>query len=283
MFILNKKSLSLVNRKISQINGQLIKGLQNNKGSIVLINSFPKSGTHLLYQLFENMLNIKSYHTFIASMPSFTQIERTKKKTLQMINAMVDGELARAHLFYDPAFEKSLAIKNLVHFFIYRDPRDIVISEANYFYDMNPFNRYHYYFKKYPKLSDRIMFSIKGNAYHKTAIHYPNIALRFNKYKSWMSTNSVYCVKYENLVGKNKYNEIKKIMLHYLEHSNENVSIDDLVKNAISNIDPKKSHTFREGGTQKWKQYFNQEHKKVFKKISGELLIDLEYETDMNW
>ena len=108
MFILNKKSLSLVNRKISQINGQLIKGLQNNKGSIVLINSFPKSGTHLLYQLFENMLNIKSYHTFIASMPSFTQIERTKKKTLQMINAMVDGELARAHLFYDPAFEKSL-------------------------------------------------------------------------------------------------------------------------------------------------------------------------------
>ena len=46
--------------------------------------------------------------------------------------------------------------------FIYRDPRDIVISEANYLYDMNKFHSLHKFFKNKHKLKDRIKLAIEG-------------------------------------------------------------------------------------------------------------------------
>ena len=274
---------SLLKRKFQQILGQIIKPFKVINGNPVLINSFPKSGTHLLYQLFENLPNLKKYNTFVASMPSVTQIQKSEIKTVNLINSIVRGELVRSHLFYKPVYDKILNEKQIVHFFIYRDPRDVVISEANYLYDMNKWHRLHKYYKKYPNLDDRIMFSIKGNAFHKTPITYPNVVKRFEKYKGWLSSPHAYPVRYEDLAGKNRYEVIKIMMSHYLKISNEDLDVNTLVEKAISNINPRKSHTFREGGIQKWKKYFNEEHKEVFKNISGELLIELGYEEDLNW
>ena len=46
---------SQILRKIRQIRLKLLKKVHhNNDKPAILINSFPKSGTHLLYQLFEN-------------------------------------------------------------------------------------------------------------------------------------------------------------------------------------------------------------------------------------
>lgn len=276
-----KKSLFF--RKVNQIYSQKIK---KDVGDYfpVLINSFPKSGTHLLFQLFEKNSNrIKDYKTFIASMPSISQKERSRLKTIKLINSIVAGELVRAHLFYHSDIENILFNKKIIHYFIYRDPRDVVISEANYLYDMNKWHRLHKYFKKFPNLDDRIMFSIKGNSFYKTYIKYPNIVERFNKYKGWLTSKNVYSIKYENLVGANRDDEICKIMNYYIHQLSEELYLDDLVSKAIANLDPSKSHTFREGGTQKWKKYFNEEHKELFKEIGGQLLIDLNYEKDLNW
>jgi len=270
-------------RKLEQAFFQIIKKDVDNY-SPILINSFPKSGTHLLHQIFEYSLPcIKNYNTFIASMPSITQLEIGKRKTINMINATVNGELVRAHIFYDSAYEDLLVKKKIVHFFIYRDPRDIAISEANYLFDMNKWHRLHKFFKKFSSLDDRIMLSIKGNDFYKTPVEYPNIVLRFKRYKNWLSSKNVYSVKYENLIGVKRDVEIEKIMHYYIQKTGEELNVDKMVSKAISNIDPTKSHTFREGGTKKWKKYFNEEHKEVFKEIGSDLLIELGYEKDLNW
>ena len=274
---------SLLIRKVNQTCHQLIKknvGI----GTPILINSFPKSGTHLLHQIFlNNPPHLSDYNTFIASMPSFAQMERSRNKTLKMVNNIIGGESIRAHLFYNSDVGSLLNKKKVIHYFIYRDPRDVVISEANYLYDMNKWHRLHKYFKKFPSLDDRIMFSIQGNEFYKTPVEYPNVVMRFKRYKDWLSSNNVYSVKYEDLVGKKRDVEIEKIMHYYIQKSNQDLNVDEMITKAISNIDPTKSHTFREGGTQKWKKYFNDEHSKVFKIVGGELLIELGYEEDLNW
>lgn len=256
----------------------------SNSRNPILINSFPKSGTHLLYQIIKWIPEHQDFKYFIASMPSLTQKERSINNIISKIDSIEPGEILRAHLFYNLIFVKHLDAKNIIHLLIYRDPRDVVISEANYLYDMNPFHRLHKYFKRFPDLSDRIMFSILGNDFCQTSVNYENIYNRFNRYKGWLECDSVFTVKYEDLVRTDREQVIKNIMSYYIKNSGRtNLDLNDLVSHAIENINPNKSHTFREGGTNKWKKYFNGEHKRVFKEIAGELLIELGYEKDFNW
>lgn len=276
--------MNLVVRKLQQKYLQAIKRIdfRSCPEGAVFLNSFPKSGTHLLYQIFENLPNIKNYYTFIASMPSFPHVEVRKNKIVKKINNIVNCELVRAHLFFDNEFVKLLKEKNTVLFFIYRDPRDVVISEANYLYDMNKFHSLHKFYKNLHNIDDRIMFSIMGNQFINTKYHYYNIYDRFNKYKGWLNDKNVFSIKYEDLVGESSKEKVKQIISYYAKQIN-NQDIENLFSIAISSINPQKSHTFREGGTNKWKKYFNKEHKKVFKEIAGDLLIELGYEKNFDW
>ena len=43
------------------------------------------------------------------------------------------------------------------------------------------------------------------------------------------------------------------------------------------------TQTFRKGVAGEWKTHFKEAHKRVFKEIAGQLLIDLGYEKDFNW
>jgi hypothetical protein len=51
----------------------------------------------------------------------------------------------------------------------------------------------------------------------------------------------------------------------------------------IDAIQPKKSHTFRSGRTGGWVNHFSEEHKKLFKEITGDLLVRLGYEENNDW
>lgn len=48
-------------------------------------------------------------------------------------------------------------------------------------------------------------------------------------------------------------------------------------------IQPKKSRTFRSGKTGDWREHFTEEHKELFKDVTGDLLVRLGYEKDNDW
>ena len=50
-----------------------------------------------------------------------------------------------------------------------------------------------------------------------------------------------------------------------------------------ASIEPGRSPTFRSGKTGEWVKYFTPEHRRLFKDVSGDLLIALGYEKDTNW
>ena len=48
-------------------------------------------------------------------------------------------------------------------------------------------------------------------------------------------------------------------------------------------INPQRSPTFRRGKIGSWRDHFTAEHKRTFKEVAGDLLIQLGYEQDFDW
>ncbi len=251
--------------------------------SPVICNSFPKSGTNLLLQVLQCLPNVKDWGLFLASMPSITYQERSAKKLSKKINSISAGELVGAHIFYSDGIKNTINDRNIIHYFIYRDLRDVVISEAHYLTDMNRWHRLHKYYKALLSMEDRISFSITGAMANHFPYNYPNIAERFNRYKKWLDEPDVFTVKYEDLNSDNVESVVRNIIRFYIQKSNKEINEDEFVKKALMNINPEHSHTFRTGKSGNWKHIFTESHKDLMKKMAGNLLIELGYEKDLNW
>ena len=244
----------------------------------VLVNSFPKSGTHLLVQIVEAIPGAVNYGTFIASMMSSMIFrERPVKKHIKVLKLIVPNEIVSAHLFYLPDYEKILNSMNCVHFFIYRDLRDVVISEVHYLTFMNRWHRLHPYYKKLPDLNTRISLAINGFENEEIGIDYPNIAKRFKRYSGWLESENVCAIKFEDLVGKKRRETIERMMVFYQSHLYQKVDISELVEKAIANINPQESHTFRKGEVNQWQSVFNEDHNQQFERVAGDLLREIGY------
>ncbi|OQY35937.1 MAG: hypothetical protein B6I38_00830 [Anaerolineaceae bacterium 4572_5.1] len=249
----------------------------------VLANSFPKSGTHLLLQIVEAFPKVVNYGTFIASMPSVTFKERSRKAHLRLLSSIVPGEVIPAHLFYQSDHERLLSEKNCVHFFIYRDPRDVVVSEAHYLAKMNRWHRMHPYFKSLNNLNEQISMSILGVNQSHFPYDYPDVAKRFSRYNKWFQSSKVFTIRYEDLISPGRRKFLREMVIFYAERSSVNVEIESVVAAMERNITPEKSHTFRQGGAGAWKTAFTDDHKLQMKQVAGNLLIELGYERDKYW
>jgi hypothetical protein len=250
----------------------------------ILVNSFPKSGTHLLLQILQGLPNSKNYGTFIASMPSLTYRERSEKRHLSLIQRLVPGEVCPAHLFYSEPAANALAQKDCVHFFIFRDLRDVVVSEAHYLYSMNRWHRLHKYFGSLKTIEERISASISGINGPEFPYDYPDIGTRFERYKAWLSAEDVMAIKFEDLIAPQRTSWIRKMVLFWKERQAlDEATVDDITNQLEIGIDPEQSHTFRTGKVGGWKTVFNDEHKTQFKTVAGALLIELGYEKNLDW
>ncbi len=248
-----------------------------------IANSFPKSGTHLLLQILEAFPGTKNYGTFLASMPSVTFRERSAARTLGPIRRIAPGELVSAHLFYSSDYADALARKNTAHFFIYRDPRDVVVSEAHYLTKMNRWHRLHRFFRSLPSIESQIAFSITGATEEGFPYDYPNVARRFHRYHEWINHPDVFAIRFEELRGEGREDIVRRIVEFYLARSKRKGDVETWTKAALDSIQPSRSHTFRSGKAGSWCEAFNDEHRRLMKECAGQLLIELGYEEDMNW
>jgi len=231
-----------------------------------LIISIPKCGTHLL------------------------------QKCIQLItqNEIIPRY---SHLKYSKENEYNLRGFNK-KFFIYRDPRDQLISLIYHAkkrvesYENNPklFETIKS-FLEYKNLSlEEIIPKLinEGSSYydHYGIIDKPTMGILefYNSYLPWKNIDNVCTVKFENLIGSQgggndnlQKNEIQKIANHLKINLNEN-EIKQIATNLFGN-----TNTFRQGKINSWKNYFKQQDKESFKKNAGNLLINLGYEKDLNW
>ncbi len=245
----------------------------------VAIISIPKSGTHLLAK----MLNL---FPRLYRCPNFKHVQRepTNELLKQELAKMKQGQFVTTHLLPLERINNILVEFDLKKIFIYRDPRDIAVSEMFYitYKSANlpqPLPG-HEYFKALPDDAERLKQIIIGT---KTGRF--NIAEWLNLYESWFAKKDVYRTTYEKAVGPNgggtlelQQQEIKNIAEHLAIKLSSN-QFEAIVQGTYS----RKAGTFRKGKIGDWQNHFTKEHKDLFKQVAGQILIDWNYEKGFDW
>jgi hypothetical protein len=250
----------------------------------VLANSFPKSGTHLLVQIVEGLPGRSNYGAFLGSETSSFQLrERSPQNTCRFIRGFVPGEIIRGHLYYEPLYADELSQRHTVNYFIYRDPRDVVVSEAHYLREMNRWHRLHRYFRDAASIEDAIMLSINGLASSSAGFSYPNIGERFARYQGWLDRDDCLSIRFEDLVSEQQPEIIRSIAEFYAPRTQTSFDVEAATTHMRTLIAPKKSHTFRSGKKAGWQREFTAAHRARFAEVTGDLLLRLGYEPNYDW
>ena len=255
------------------------------KGWPILLGiSFPKSGTHLLDQILLGFSKVapfsKRVHSFYAEYEGESGAKRTPEQALAWLDSLRPGDVASAHLFARDEAVKRVCSPAFVPYFIFRDPRDVVVSHVFYVTDMEARHVHHDYYRSLPDFDARLKVSILGRP--DAGVEFPDIAARFAPYLGWLDHDEVLAIHFEDLMN-DRTSVLTRIMDHFLARAPLPSTRQLILDSLESSINPKRSPTFRSGKTGEWKKHFEEEHKKIFKDVAGDLLVKLEYERDNDW
>lgn len=245
---------------------------------VVFGNSFPRSGTNLLMQILRSLEALDAFldrGTFILTYQH--GMRRTSAMIIRDLVRLWPGEIAGGHLFATAENLAALRAKGARCFFIYRDPRDVVVAHAYFVTDMAATHAHHgYYAHVLSSMEERITTSILGRP--DTAIEFPDIRTRFEPYLGWLEQDFVLPLRFEDLIHHRR--RTLEQMIEHLEAGGYRlpVSRERALKTFEQAIDPARSPTFREGKTGAWREHFTAEHRALFAQVSGDLLQRLGYE-----
>lgn len=251
---------------------------------VLLGISFPKSGTHLLDQILLGFSKVAPFstrlHSFYAEYEGESGIKRTPENALAWINALRPRDIASAHLFARPEILARVCSPAFIPYFIFRDPRDVVVSHVFYVTDMEARHVHHAHYQALPDFDSRLRASILGRP--NAEIEFPNIAERFAPYLNWLDHPEVLSIHFEDLI-EDRPAALNRILDHFSRRTALQTPAKFILESLEASINPSKSPTFRSGKTGEWKKYFTDEHKKMFKDAAGNLLVKMGYEQNNNW
>jgi len=251
---------------------------------VLLGISFPKSGTHLLDQILLGFSRVAPYarrlHSFYAEYEGESGRKRTPEQAIAWLDSLHSCDIASAHLFARDEVIKRVSSSSFIPYFIFRDPRDVVVSHVFYVTDMEARHVHHDYYTSLPDLDSRLTVSILGRT--DTNVEFPNIADRFAPYLEWLDQPTVMKIHFEDLVD-DRTSTLNRILDHFLAHVPLQASRQLILNSLESAINPTRSPTFRSGKTGEWKKYFTEKHRKIFKDVGGDLLMRLGYEKNKSW
>jgi sulfotransferase 6B1 len=251
---------------------------------ILLGISFPKSGTHLLDQILLGFSRVAPFsrrlHSFYAEYEGESGRKRSPEQALAWLNSLRSGDIASAHLFAREEVMNRVCPPMFIPYFIFRDPRDVVVSHVFYVTDMEARHVHHDYYQSLPDFNSRLKVSILGRP--DTKIEFPNITDRFAPYLGWLEQPSVMKIHFEDLIN-DRAATLDRIVDHLIARVPLAAPRQLILEALESSINPSRSPTFRSGKTGEWKKHFTQEHKKIFKDEAADLLIRLGYEKNNDW
>jgi hypothetical protein len=168
-----------------------------------------------------------------------------------------------------------------VNYFIYRDPRDLLISHIFFATDMNEDHAMYEYYNSLPDLGARLKVAITG--IDRDGLKMVSVRQRFEGVFQWLEQKNVLSIRFEDLI--HNCDATLLAMLAEVEKSGYQIPTPRAQALAVlvESIQPKKSHTFRAGKTGGWREFFTDEHKKLFKDVAGDLVVRLGYEKSNDW
>jgi sulfotransferase 6B1 len=247
-------------------------------------NSKPKSGSHLLLQILNGFTQIMPY-AYVAAEPVRTINKDGGRRTVDEVAAdllrVPRGVIGWGYVEASPENVSVLCQPGRVNYFIYRDPRDMLVSQVFFATDMHEEHGMHAFYKSLPDFGERLKVAITG--IDRDGLKMVSVKQRYAGVFDWLEQPGVLCIRFEDLIDDRDATLFA--MLDEVEKTGYRIpsSREEALETLVQAIQPKKSHTFRSGNTGGWREYFTDEHKSLFKDVAGDLLVRLGYEENNNW
>lgn len=182
---------------------------------------------------------------------------------------------------HSPENVEVLCQPDRVNYFIYRDPRDMLVSQVFFATDMHGEHGMHDYYNSLPDFGARLNVAITG--IDRDGLYMVSVKQRYEGVFQWLEQKRVMCIRFEDLI--NNRDATLHAMLDEVEKTGYKIPTprERALSVLVEAIQPRKSHTFRLGKTGGWEQHFTEEHKKLFKEVAGDLLVKLGYEDGNDW
>ncbi len=247
-------------------------------------NSKPKSGSHLLLQILGGFTKIMPYRYVDADPIRTIKQEggrRTADEILADLCAVPQGVISWGYLEATKENVSYLTEAGRVNYFIYRDPRDMLVSQVFFATDMHEEHGMHAYYNSLPDFDARLNVAITG--IDRDGLKMVSVKQRYEGVFQWLEQKHVMCIRFEELI--NNRDAMLNAMLDEVEKTGYKIPTprEKSLSVLVDAIQPRQSHTFRSGKTGGWKEHFTEEHKKLFKGVAGDLLVRLGYEKSNDW
>jgi hypothetical protein len=247
-------------------------------------NSKPKSGSHLLLQLLNGLTRIMPYR-YVEADPVRTIEKEGRRKTneevLRKLEQIPAGVIGWGYVEATPENVAFLCQPHRVNYFMYRDPRDMLVSQVFFATDMHEAHGMHDYYRSLPDFGERLKVAITG--VDQDGLYMVGVKQRYASVFEWLQQPHVMCIRFEDLIDHRA--ATLDAMLDEVESIGYKIPTprEKALSTLVEAIQPRKSHTFRAGKTGGWREHFTEEHKELFKEVAGDLLVKLGYEKNNDW
>lgn len=209
---------------------------------MLIINSFPKSGTNLAKAMVEQRNPYKGH----VSQFNGSTGERVGDNKIMEALLRVEGKgFITTHLHWSPELASLISRAGITMVLLLRDNRDVIVSHAHYIKKEGAHHLHPYY--KYANLTNRIWMSMRG-----IPGRLPNIADRLLPYLGWAHYDFIKVITYEELI---KHPEGWITLLNHYAGTDISSSYVEEIRAHVK----KGSSTFRRGKTGEWREAFTQE------------------------
>lgn len=283
LFITSKNQLRVWKHSLQAANRW--KRLSFNDVPPIFGNAFQKSGSHLLLQILYGVMEIAPYRHLEQAPVRMITAEgrrRSMQEIMSDLYKLRPGIIEWGYLSYKPEFVSFFEQHpQIAPLFIYRDPRDQLISSIFYAVDIHKQHAQHKYYSSIP-MEERIKTAILGRDVPGLEF-LPSIRDQYANILGWLTNPGMLSFRFEDLV--NDPRPQLEDLLDFLETRNLPIQVgrETAIQTILDAIQPEKSPTFRKGKTGGWRKHFSEEHIRIFKDATGDLLIKLGYETDNDW
>lgn len=221
---------------------------------------------------------------------------RPKEKIMLALDGLMPGLYYQGHTGHAEWLEQAMAERGICKIFLYRDPRDIAVSQAFHFLspDDPEADRKLFHPGKglFRELNEREGFEAVIRAGIEGLGPWPGLFDRWAQYAPWLDVPWVLSVRYEDLVGDSI--PTLSLILRYLfgraaALEGHKLIIDErdlgvAAQHCLSVMsDTDMSPSFRKGGSGGWVDHFTPGLVALMKERAGDWLIKLGYERDHGW
>jgi hypothetical protein len=247
-------------------------------------NAKPKSGSHLLLQVLRGLERVMPI-TFVAADPIRTVTKQGRRREpaeiIDDLKRIPPGVVGWGYLDPTPENVGFLCQPDRATFFLYRDPRDLLVSQVFFATDMYEEHGMHAYYKSLPDFGARLNVAITG--IDQDGLKMVSVRQRYAGVLQWLKTDHVCCLRYEDFMDRRLW--ALESMLDAIQATGYRIPVSraEALTALEQAIQPARSRTFRAGRPGGWREYFTPAHKRLFLDKAGDLLVQLGYEDGSDW